>query len=144
LFVEEMYDIGYYLLVIAGFGYGLEFVALKLGKEIDKNIIRSFLTSWEFGFTIMAIVIMFDFAPIYVRDFLLFVGAGIAIPDLPVALKKYYKYTSAIAILIKLAVPGWLGTFIDEILKVSKELKEQNDNIIIEGGDSDGNSGNDQ
>ena len=118
MFVEGLYYAGYYMLMASAFGLGLEFIAIKLGKTPDRGIVRAFLSSWELGFLISAIFVLFDFAPIYVRDFMFFLGLGIALPDVPVALKKYWKYIVAIATLLKLPFPSWVIAFLDELYKL--------------------------
>ena len=126
MFVEGLYYAGYYMFLAAAFGLGLEFIALKLGKEPGKYVLIALLNSWEFGFIISAIAVIFlEFLPIYIRDFMFFLGLGIALPDVPVALKKYWKYIVAIATLLKLPFPSWVIAFLDELYKLRESKEEE-------------------
>jgi len=113
--IPEIQTLAYYLGLLALFGIGFEFIALKfptfiksLNKEALRDILLAFLNSWQFGFLLMFIAALFVSG--ILGDLLFFLGLGIAIPDLPKRFRRYYKYILLIIALSGI-LPPWLESF---------------------------------
>lgn len=130
-------EAAYYLGLLAMFGIGFEFIALKvpdfrsdLRGALD-DIFFGFLSSWQLGFLLMFIAARYVGG--VAGDLLFFLGFGIAIPDLPTKFKRYWKYLVLVLSLSGM-LPQWLIAFLTRLPERSEKSGEGEEEAEEEAG----------
>lgn len=128
MLVEGFYEVGYVMLLMASFGVGIEFFATKIPtfRISLREFVVGIITSWQLGFIVSSLgTLLYHYGviPAIIGDVLFFLGLGIALPDLPRAFKKYWKYILAVLALTQ-ALPAWLVEFFGGIEAIRKTLEK--------------------